>query len=244
MFMSWPNRPGANGMTSRLMIVAMKTTTGREREDEPIGAGRAEVLLRQHLEPVDDRQERPERPDPVRPDPEVHQGDDLHLHVDDQEGGRDAHQQDGRRRDHEPDEPDVRRRGSRGSRSPKRTTTSDAARVPSSAAGSGASVKMILPGEGVSAAPGSARAAVASLVHAAHDRVEGGHDRHRVGDQVAGRQQADRLEVDERRVVDPHPERLVGAVADRRRRRTGRAGPRPRRRPARAAGGGAAAAWP
>ena len=31
---------------------------------------------------------------------------------------------------------------------------------------------------------------------------------------MAGHHQADRLEVDERRVVDPHPERLVGAVAD------------------------------
>src|SRR6478609_2432192 len=54
-----------------------------------------------------------------------------------------------------------------------------------------------------------------SFVDAAHDRVERGHDRHRVGDQVARHHQADRLEVDERRVVDPHPEGLVRPVADR-----------------------------
>src|SRR3954452_1353173 len=36
-----------------------------------------------------------------------------------------------------------------------------------------------------------------SLVDAAHDRVEGRHHRHRVGDQVAGHQNAHRLEVDE-----------------------------------------------
>ena len=83
MFMSWPNRPGANGMTSRPMTVAMKTTTGARVKIEPIGAGRAEVLLRQHLQPVDHRQERAERPHPVRPDPQVHERDDLHLHVDD-----------------------------------------------------------------------------------------------------------------------------------------------------------------
>src|SRR4051794_10221290 len=54
-----------------------------------------------------------------------------------------------------------------------------------------------------------------SLVDAAHDRVEGRHHRHRVGDQVARHQHAHRLEVDERRVVDPEPERLVRAVTDR-----------------------------
>ena len=58
---------------------------------------------------MDNRQERAERPDPVRPDPEIHEGDDLHLHVDDEEGGRDAHQQNGGRGDDEPDEPEVRR---------------------------------------------------------------------------------------------------------------------------------------
>src|SRR5829696_8076634 len=54
----------------------------------------------------------------------------------------------------------------------------------------------------------------ASLVDAAHDRIEAGHHGHRVGDQVARHEDADRLEVDERRVVDPHPEGLVRAVAD------------------------------
>jgi hypothetical protein len=49
-------------------------------------------------------QQRAERPDPIRPDPKIHQGDDLHLHVDDQERGRDGHQQDHRRRDDEPDD--------------------------------------------------------------------------------------------------------------------------------------------
>jgi hypothetical protein len=53
-----------------------------------------------------------------------------------------------------------------------------------------------------------------SLIHSAHDRIEGGHDRHRVGDQVALHEQSDGLEVEVRRVVDAHPERLVGAVAD------------------------------
>src|SRR5215207_2338514 len=44
------------------------------------------------------------------------------------------------------------------------------------------------------------RRPLSSLVNPAHDRIEGGHDGHRVGDQVAGREQADRLEVDERRI--------------------------------------------
>src|SRR3954447_9586638 len=50
-----------------------------------------------------------------------------------------------------------------------------------------------------------------SFINPAHDRVEGGHDRHRVGHQVPGHQPVDRLEVDEARVVDPEPERLVRA---------------------------------
>ena len=54
-----------------------------------------------------------------------------------------------------------------------------------------------------------------SLVHAAHDRVEGGHDRHRVGDQVARHEQPHRLQVEEAGVVDPQAERLVRPVADR-----------------------------
>src|SRR5215207_3312660 len=53
-----------------------------------------------------------------------------------------------------------------------------------------------------------------SLVHAAHDGIKGGHHGHRVGDQVVPHQQADELEVDERRVVDLHPERLVRPVRD------------------------------
>src|SRR3954454_16578943 len=48
-----------------------------------------------------------------------------------------------------------------------------------------------------------------SLVYSTHDRVQGRHDRHRVCDQVAWHQDADRLEMDERGIVDPHPERLV-----------------------------------
>src|SRR5688572_3832402 len=35
-----------------------------------------------------------------------------------------------------------------------------------------------------------------SFIDAAHDRIEAGHDGHRVGDEVAGRHDADRLEVD------------------------------------------------
>ena len=54
-----------------------------------------------------------------------------------------------------------------------------------------------------------------SFIDPAHDRVEAGHDGHRVGDQVAGHELADRLEVEERRVVDAQPEGLVGAVAHR-----------------------------
>src|SRR5829696_7258265 len=54
-----------------------------------------------------------------------------------------------------------------------------------------------------------------SFVDAAHDRVKAGHDRHGVGHQLPGHHQADRLEVDERRIVDPQPEGLVGAIADR-----------------------------
>src|SRR3954469_4205484 len=53
-----------------------------------------------------------------------------------------------------------------------------------------------------------------SLVDASHDRVERRHDRHRVRDEVVLHQQADELEVHERRVVDLHPERLVRAVRD------------------------------
>src|SRR4051812_16280068 len=54
-----------------------------------------------------------------------------------------------------------------------------------------------------------------SFIHAAHDRIEARHDRHRVGDEVAGHQHPDRLEMDERGVMEPEPERLVRAVADR-----------------------------
>src|SRR5262245_12371285 len=53
-----------------------------------------------------------------------------------------------------------------------------------------------------------------SLVDAAHDRVQARHDRHRVGEEVAGQERAHRLEVDEARVVDLQAERLVRAVAD------------------------------
>src|SRR3990170_3612032 len=52
------------------------------------------------------------------------------------------------------------------------------------------------------------------LVHAAHDRVEAGHDRHRIGDQVAGHQHPHALQVDEARVVDAEAEGLVGPIAD------------------------------
>src|SRR3954451_12299601 len=54
-----------------------------------------------------------------------------------------------------------------------------------------------------------------SLVDAAHDGIEARHHRHRVGDQVVLHQQPDELEVDERGIVDLHPERLVGPVGDR-----------------------------
>src|SRR3954447_5125895 len=54
-----------------------------------------------------------------------------------------------------------------------------------------------------------------SFVDAAHDRVEGGHDRHGVGKEVAGQELRHRLEMDEARVVDLQPEWLVRSVADR-----------------------------
>src|SRR5688500_11981148 len=53
-----------------------------------------------------------------------------------------------------------------------------------------------------------------SLVDAAHDGVEGRHDCHRVSDEVPRHHDTDGMQVDERRVVDAHAERLVGAVAD------------------------------
>src|SRR6185503_8352426 len=53
-----------------------------------------------------------------------------------------------------------------------------------------------------------------SLVDAAHDWIQRGHDRHRVSKQIAGQERSDGLEVDEAGVVDLEPERLVGAVAD------------------------------
>src|SRR3990170_8651720 len=52
------------------------------------------------------------------------------------------------------------------------------------------------------------------LVHAAHDRVEAGHDRHRIGDQVAGHEHRHHLEGDEGRVAHPEPIRVRAAVAD------------------------------
>src|SRR5688572_3631260 len=60
--------------------------------------------------------------------------------------------------------------------------------------------------------PGCGRC-LRSLVHAAHDRIEAGHDGHRIGDQVARHQMADSLEREVRRVVDAQPEGLIGAVA-------------------------------
>src|SRR5436309_6435708 len=52
------------------------------------------------------------------------------------------------------------------------------------------------------------------LVHAAHDRVEAGHDGHGVGDQVAGHQEGHDLQADEARVAHPEPIRRWPAVAD------------------------------
>ena len=80
----------------------------RPGEDDRVGARRREVLLHEHLQPVDDGQERAPRAHPVRPDPEVHEGDQLHLQVDVQEGDRDRDHQDDRRRGDEPDDPHVR----------------------------------------------------------------------------------------------------------------------------------------
>src|SRR5512140_2908561 len=50
-----------------------------------------------------------------------------------------------------------------------------------------------------------------SLVDAAHHRIQRRHDRHRVGQQVAREERAHGAQVDEARVVDLQPERLVGA---------------------------------
>src|SRR4051794_26842510 len=66
-----------------------------------------------------------------------------------------------------------------------------------------------------SAVPRRAELFARSFVHAAHDRIQGRHDRHRVCDEVTRHQEADRLQVDERRVVDAQAERLVGPVAHR-----------------------------
>src|SRR6202142_500535 len=52
-----------------------------------------------------------------------------------------------------------------------------------------------------------------SLVHAAHDRVQRRHDRHRVRDQVARHEEPHQLEMQEAGVVDPQAERLVRPVA-------------------------------
>src|SRR5689334_22698923 len=62
--------------------------------------------------------------------------------------------------------------------------------------------------------PRSTLRAGRSLVDSAHDRVEAGHDGHRVGDEMTRHQHPDRLEVDERGVVDAEAERLIRAVAD------------------------------
>src|SRR4051812_28887170 len=57
--------------------------------------------------------------------------------------------------------------------------------------------------------------AYGSLIYPAHDRIERGHDCHGVGDEMPRHHQPDRLQMQERRVVDPHPERLVRSVTDR-----------------------------
>src|SRR3954453_19798739 len=54
-----------------------------------------------------------------------------------------------------------------------------------------------------------------SLVDAAHDRIQRRHARHGVGEEMAGQQLRHRAEMDEARVVDLQPERLVRAIADR-----------------------------
>src|SRR5262245_54235051 len=91
-------------------------------------------------------------------------------------------------------------------------TTSSAVTATSRTSRTGTIVKISFPGR--VSRDQVLLSAVTLLVHPAHDRVEGGHDGHRVRDQVARHHHAHRLEVDERRVVDPHPERLVRAVAD------------------------------
>src|SRR6478672_651817 len=61
---------------------------------------------------------------------------------------------------------------------------------------------------------GALGSSTGSFVDAAHDRVEARHDRHRVSDEMTGHHQPNGLQVNERWVVDPHPEGLVRAVAD------------------------------
>ena len=246
MLRSWPTRPGPNGMTMNVITAVRNTTTGAQvntRRSAPVGR---EVLLDEHLEPVHDRDERRRTARPGSgPTPEVHQRDDLHLHVDDDERGRDAEQEDaGHRR--------PRTGRSRGWR--PRTSTShgpDVAR-PRGPSGS-APTTSTRNSSGRMIRPASVRLPQArltrsrprrSLVDAAHDRVERGHDGHRVGDQVVLHQHAHQLEVDERRVVDLHPERLVGPVADHVRPVQAARAPRPPPTRARAGAGAGAGAWP
>src|SRR4051794_33167157 len=107
------------------------------------------------------------------------------------------------------------------------SSTSPATVTTVTTSSNGTIVKMTLPGKVsrfhdlpttvigncLAAVPRRAELFARSFVDAAHDRIEGGHDRHGVSDQMPGHQHADRLEVDERRVVDAQPERLVRAVA-------------------------------
>ena len=156
----------------------------------------------------------PRGTDPVRADAKVHQGDDLHLHVDDDERGRDAEQQDRRDGDHEPDDVDVRATAGRQQRAARRTRAASTVTIGPTTSTRNSSGSTILPGRS-SGCPATA-VDRASLVDAAHDRVEAGHDGHRVGDEV---------------VLHQHGRRAGGARTTGRGSSSGTAGPcRPRSR--------------
>ncbi len=107
MLRSWPIRPGCERDDQEGHHAGHVGHDRGESEDGDVGAGRGEVLLGEDLEAVDDAHRRAPRPDPIGPDAQVHAGDDLELEIDQDEGRRDRHQQDGRGRDDESDERQV-----------------------------------------------------------------------------------------------------------------------------------------
>src|SRR6185503_2762335 len=80
---------------------------------------------------------------------------------------------------------------------PRMATTATSAI--SVATSTGTTVKTTLPGKVSLDQERPMTVMLGSLVDAAHDRVQAGHDGHRVRDEMAGHHQADGLQVDERR---------------------------------------------